>query len=103
MRYPMESHIRFVECGGNSAPLWSKEPIQADVQALHGLLWCSEWTGIRVSTLLEEAGVDPRAKWIVAEGAEAATMNRSIPLAKAMDDARLVFQQDGERIRPVTG
>ena len=103
MRYPMESHVRFVECGGNSAPLWSKEPIQADVQALHGLLSNSEWTGIRLSTLLDEAGVDPRAKWIVAEGADAATMNRSIPLAKAMDDAMLVFYQNGERIMPWNG
>jgi len=103
MRYPMETHVRFVECGGNSAPLWSKEPIQADVQALHGLLSCSEWTGIRLSTLLDEAGVDPRAKWIVAEGADAATMNRSIPLAKAMDDAMLVFFQNGERIMPING
>jgi len=103
MRYPMESHIRFVECGGNSAPLWSKEPIQADVQALHGLLSCSEWTGVRLSTLLDEAGVDPRAKWIVAEGADAATMNRSIPMAKAMDDAMLVFYQNGERIMPING
>lgn len=103
MRYPMESHVRFVECGGNSAPLWSKEPIQADVQALHGLLSCSEWTGIRLSTLLDEAGVDPRAKWIIAEGADAATMNRSIPLAKAMDDAMLVFYQNGERIMPWNG
>ena len=103
MRYPMESHIRFVECGGNSAPLWSKEPIQADVQALHGLLSCSEWTGVRLSTLLDEAGVDLRAKWIVAEGADAATMNRSIPLAKAMDDAMLVFYQNGERIMPING
>src|SRR5436853_362282 len=86
MRYPMESHVRFVECGGNSAPMWSKEPVQANVQALHGLLSCSEWTGIRVSTLLDEAGVDSRATWAIAEGADGVTMNRSIPMAKMMDD-----------------
>ena len=28
-------------------------------QAIHGLLSCSEWTGVRLSTLLDEAGVDP--------------------------------------------
>ena len=103
MRYPMESHVRFVECGGNSAPMWSKEPIQANVQALHGLLSCSEWTGIRVSTLLEEAGVDPRATWVIAEGADGVTMNRSIPMAKLMDDAMIVFYQNGERIMPWNG
>ena len=103
MRYPMESHIRFIECGGNSAPMWSKTPIQASVQALHGLLSCSEWTGIRLSTLLDEAGVDTKASWIIAEGADGVTMNRSIPLAKAMDDAMLVFYQNGERIHPWNG
>src|SRR5262249_47197396 len=45
-RYPMVSRISFVECGGNSAPLYSKEPIQANVQALHGLCSCAEWTGV---------------------------------------------------------
>ncbi|HEY4265445.1 MAG TPA: sulfite dehydrogenase [Micropepsaceae bacterium] len=103
MRYPMESHIRFIECGGNSAPMWSKTPIQASVQALHGLLSCSEWTGIRLSTLLDEAGVDPKASWIIAEGADGVTMNRSIPVAKAMDDAMIVFYQNGERIHPWNG
>jgi sulfane dehydrogenase subunit SoxC len=103
MRYPMESQIRFVECGGNSAPMWSKEPVQANIQALHGLLSCSEWTGIRVSTLLEEAGVDPRAGWVIAEGADGVTMNRSIPMAKMMDDAMIVFYQNGERIMPWNG
>jgi sulfane dehydrogenase subunit SoxC len=103
MRYPTESHVRFIECGGNSAPMWSKTPIQANVQALHGLLSCSEWTGIRLSTLLDEAGVDPSAKWIIAEGADGVTMNRSIPVAKALDDAMIVFFQNGERIHPWNG
>jgi len=46
---------------GNSAPMFSKEPIQASVQALHGLASCAEWTGVPLSTLLEETGIDPRA------------------------------------------
>jgi sulfane dehydrogenase subunit SoxC len=103
MRYPMESHIRFIECGGNSAPMWSKTPIQANVQALHGLLSCSEWSGIRLSTLLAEAGVDPKATWMIAEGADGITMQRSIPIAKAMDDAMIVFYQNGEPIMPWNG
>jgi sulfane dehydrogenase subunit SoxC len=103
MRYPMESHIRFIECGGNSAPMWSKTPIQANVQALHGLLSCSEWTGIRLSSLLDEAGVDPKATWMIAEGADGITMQRSIPIAKAMDDAMIVFYQNGEPVMPWNG
>jgi sulfane dehydrogenase subunit SoxC len=62
LRFPLTSRIAFVECGGNSAALFSPQPIQADVQALHGLVSCAEWTGVKLSTLLEETGVDPRAK-----------------------------------------
>jgi len=69
MRYPMVTRKAFVECGGNSAPMFSPEPIQAPLQALHGLVSCAEWTGVPVSTLLDEAGVDPKATWMLAEGA----------------------------------
>jgi len=61
-----------MECGGNSAPLFSPEAIQANVQALHGLASCAEWTGVKLSTLLDENRIDPKAKWVVAEGAERA-------------------------------
>jgi sulfane dehydrogenase subunit SoxC len=102
-RYPMVSRIGFVECGGNSAPLFSNEPLQENVQALHGLSSCAEWTGVLVSTLLEEAGVDPRAKWMIAEGADAGRLSRSVPVAKGMDDAMIALYQNGERIQPEQG
>ena len=102
-RYPMVSRITFLECGGNSAPLYSKEPIQASVQAIHGLSSCAEWTGVLLSTLLEEVGVDPKAKWLIAEGADLPTMNRSIPIAKAMDDAMIALYQNGEALNPSNG
>jgi sulfane dehydrogenase subunit SoxC len=102
-RYPHTSRIGFVECGGNSAPLFSNEPIQASVQALHGLASCSEWSGVLLSTLLEEAGVQPEAKWMIAEGADAPRLSRSIPLAKGLDDAMIALYQNGERINPGQG
>src|SRR5262245_57316828 len=102
-RYPMESRIHFVECGGNSGPLYNKDPVQANVQAIHGLVSCSEWTGVRLSTLLEETGIDPKARWFLAEGADAPSMNRSIPIAKALDDAMIALYQNGERINPSQG
>ena len=102
-RYPMVSRIGFVECGGNSAPLFAKEPLQENVQALHGLASCSEWSGVLVSTLLEEAGIDPRAKWMIAEGADAALLHRSVPVAKGLDDAMIALYQNGERIQPGQG
>ena len=102
-RYPMVSRMSFVECGGNSAPFFSKEPIQASVQALHGLVSCAEWTGVRLSTLLEETGIDPKAKWFIAEGADAPALSRSVPMTKALDDAMVALYQNGERIMPGNG
>jgi sulfane dehydrogenase subunit SoxC len=102
-RYPKVTRIQFVECGGNSAPLFNKDPVEANVQAIHGLLSCSEWTGVRLSTLLEETGIDPKAKWLLAEGADGPSMNRSIPLAKALDDTMVALYQNGERINPAQG
>src|SRR6266851_3059633 len=102
-RYPMVSRMTFVECGGNSAPMFSKEPIQASVQALHGLVSCAEWTGIRLSTLLDETGIDPKAKWLIAEGADSLALSRSVPLTKALDDAMIALYQNGERLMPGNG
>jgi len=102
-RYPMTSRIAFVECAGNSGALNAPQPQPLNVPAIHGLLSCSEWTGVKLSTLLDEAGVDPSARWMIAEGADSAAMSRSVPLAKAMDDALLCLYQNGERVRPSNG
>ena len=102
-RYPMVSRMTFVECGGNSASLFSIQPLQASVQAIHGLVSCAEWTGVMLSTLLDEAGIDPKAKWLVAEGADSLAMSRSVPLAKALDDTMVALYQNGERLNPGNG
>ena len=102
-RYPMESRISFIECAGNSGALNSAQAQPGNAQAIHGLLSCAEWTGVRLATLLDEAGVEPAAKWVVAEGADSAAMSRSVPLAKCMDDALVCLYQNGERVRPSNG
>jgi sulfane dehydrogenase subunit SoxC len=102
-RYPMVSRMGFVECGGNSAPMFSSQPLQATAQALHGLVSNSEWTGVLLSTLLEETGIDPKAKWFLAEGADSLALHRSIPVKKALDDAMIALYQNGERIMPGNG
>jgi sulfane dehydrogenase subunit SoxC len=103
LRYPMTSRIAFIECGGNSAGLFSPAPLQADVQALHGLTSCAEWTGVKLSTLLDETGIDPKAKWFIGEGGDAAHVMRSVPLAKALDDAIIALYQNGEPLMPGNG
>jgi sulfane dehydrogenase subunit SoxC len=56
-----------------------------------------------VSTLLDEVGVRVSGRWILAEGADAAAMTRSIPIEKALDDAIVAYAQNGERLRPEQG
>lgn len=103
LRYPLVSRIVFVECGGNSNAGWHEEPIQTALGYFHGLASCSEWTGVPLSTLLDEAGIQPEAHWLIAEGADAAAMNVSIPLEKAFDDTLVALYQNGERLRPENG
>jgi sulfane dehydrogenase subunit SoxC len=102
-RYPMVSRMAFVECGGNSALMFSNEPIQAPLQALHGLSSCAEWTGVLLSTLLAETGIAPKAKWFIAEGADTALPDRSVPVKKGLDDAMIALYQNGERLMPGQG
>jgi sulfane dehydrogenase subunit SoxC len=103
MRYPMETHIHFVECAGNSGAYNQAEPEQMTAGELNGLVSCSEWTGVRLATLLAEAGVTNEAKWVIAEGGDAAAMSRSVPLEKCLDDAVVALYQNGEAIRPEQG
>ncbi len=102
-RYPMTSRIYFLECSGNSNRNLLPQPVQVPAGALHGNIACSEWTGIPLAVLLEEAGLQPQAKWLLAEGADSAHMSRSIPIEKALDDALIALYQNGERLRPEQG
>jgi sulfane dehydrogenase subunit SoxC len=103
LRYPTVTRIQFLECAGNSGSNLAPQPSQAPCGVIHGLMSCSEWTGVPLSTLMDEAGVDRNAGWVLAEGADAAAMSRSVPLAKIMDDAIVALYQNGERLRPENG
>jgi sulfane dehydrogenase subunit SoxC len=97
-RLPSVSRIHFIECLGNRAQARHKT-----VQETHGLTSCAEWTGVALSLLLKEAGVQKGASWIVAEGAEEIKGSSSIPLGKAMDDCFVAYAMNGEAIRPQQG
>lgn len=102
-RFPAESVIYFHECSGNSLYEWSEESVAPDVQIGFGLVSQCEWTGVPLKTILNEIGVDANATWLLAEGADAAGMDRSIPMEKAMDDALLAYAMNGEALRPAQG
>lgn len=98
-KFPAVSRICFIECAGNFRT--GKEDLTP--QDVLGLTSQSEWTGVMLSTLFREVGVDPKANWFLAEGSDAAVMTRTIPIAKAWDDAMVVYAQNGEAIRPEQG
>ena len=101
-RFPATSRIAFVECSGNSGKEW-KGPTGTTVQEIHGLTSTSEWTGVRLATVLGEAGLNPEASWMLAEGSDAAAMTRSLPLDRVLDNALLCYAQNGEPLRPEQG
>lgn len=101
--FPSDSRVHFVECAGNSTDLIGALKPDFTAGQIHGLSGCSEWTGVRLSTLMRAAGVRTSATWMVAEGADAALMNRSIPIEKCWDDILVAYGQNGEAVRPEQG
>ena len=102
-RMPAVSRRHFIECSGNTLTEWVK-PTAKTVQVTHGLLSTSEWTGVPFSTFAQQVGgIDPDAKWVLAEGADGAVMTRSIPIEKMMSDAMIAYGQNGEGLRPEQG
>lgn len=105
-RFPSVSRIHFLECSGNNGGGgYSRDSVQTEVtpQQMDGLISTSEWTGVPLSTLLNEVGVRPGATWLVLEGGDAAMLNRSIPIEKGLDDALIAYGQNGEAVRPEQG
>ena len=103
-RYPMVTGTHFLECAGNSLfNAIMPEPMQAGCDMLHGLLSNSEWTGVPLSVLMDEAGLQQEGTWVVAVGSDGPSLARSIPIEKIMKDGILALYQNGERIRPEQG
>jgi sulfane dehydrogenase subunit SoxC len=103
LRFPSVSRIHFIECGANTGMEWANVAVPT-VQYTHGMLACSEFTGVLLSTLLEEVGYDRKnAKFILAEGADGSALTRSIPIEFALNDVMVVYGQNGEMLRPENG
>jgi len=101
-RLPSVTRTLVLECGGNSGSEWAAKT-GSDVQRSYGLASCSEWTGVPLALLLAEVGDRRGASWVIAEGADACRMERSIPMAKAMDNILVAYGQNGEALRPAQG
>jgi sulfane dehydrogenase subunit SoxC len=101
-RFPSVSRIHFLECPANGGMEWRAAQLNS-LQFTHGMVSCAEWTGVKLSTLLEEVGIKKAAQWVLVEGADGAHMTRSLPLEKCLDDVLVVYAQNGEALRPEQG
>ena len=102
-RFPQVSRIHFLECSGNGRGAWRAPNAEMTPQRVDGMTSNSEWTGVALATLLREVGARDDARWILAEGGDAALFARSIPIEKARGDAMIAWAQNGEPLRPEQG
>lgn len=101
-RLPQVNRIHFLECAANTGMEWHGAQLNG-CQYTHGMVHCVQYTGVSLKVLLERVGLKDKASWILAEGADAAAMTRSIPLDKALDDCIVAYSMNGERLRPEQG
>jgi sulfane dehydrogenase subunit SoxC len=103
---PSVSRVHFVECQGNSSAMIhgnGNQNMGPPVQYVWGMTSCSEWTGVPLSVLLNEAGLKKEANWLVYEAADPGKFSHTVPLAKAMDDCFVAYGQNGEPVRVEQG
>ena len=101
-RYPSVTRTHFIECPANGGQEW-RGPQFNSVQFAKGFMASAEWTGVYLKTVLEDLGLKPEAQWMLAEGSDSSKMGRTVPVDKVLDDAMLVWGQNGEALRPEQG
>jgi sulfane dehydrogenase subunit SoxC len=102
-RLPSISRMVFLECSGNGRAAFRSPKRDMTPQAVDGLTSNGEWTGVALSTLFREVGVQRGAAWFRAEGGDAARLSRSIPMEKGLADAMVAYAFNGEPLRPANG
>jgi sulfane dehydrogenase subunit SoxC len=104
MRLPAVSRFHFIECGANTGMEWGNVAVPT-CQYSHGMLSCSEFTGVPLKLLLEMAGADSRrGRYLLAEGADGSSMTRTLPMELVESGEVLVaYGQNGEMLRPENG
>ncbi len=101
-RYPSVTRIHFVECPANGGQEW-RGPQYNSLQFAKGFMSCAQWTGVYIKTIVKDLGLKPGTQWMLAEGGDSSSMGRTIPIEKVLDDAMIVWAQNGEALRPEQG
>lgn len=95
-----------IQCSGNGRAFFTHGPAGSNWSV--GAAGCAIWTGIRLKTLIDHCGgVEAGAHFLTACGGEiipedmdrnSLVVERSIPIAKALDDTFLAWEMNGEPI-----
>ncbi len=101
-KYPSVTRTHFIECPANGGQEW-RGPQFNSLQFAKGFMSCAEWTGVYIKDILKDLGLKPEAQWMLAEGSDNSEMGRTVPVDKVLDDAMLVWGQNGEALRPEQG
>jgi sulfane dehydrogenase subunit SoxC len=104
MRLPSVSRFHFIECGANTGMEWGNVAVPT-CQYTHGMLSCSEFTGVPLKLLLDMAGVDyKKARYVLGEGADGSSMTRTVPMELIESgEVFVAYGQNGEMLRPENG
>jgi DMSO/TMAO reductase YedYZ molybdopterin-dependent catalytic subunit len=96
--FPHQTITAFLECSGNSRNRFPTTPAQ--VQGTNwgnGAVGNAEWTGVPLSTVLEQAGIRDGAVEVVSQGGDFGGMQRGLPIETALTpEVMLVWQMNGQ-------
>ena len=101
-RFPQVNKFYFLECAANGGMEWKGAQLNG-CQYTFGMVHNVQYTGVKLSDLLRETGLKPKAKWVLAEGSDTSGMTRSIPIEKILGDCLIAWAMNGEALRPEQG
>jgi sulfane dehydrogenase subunit SoxC len=101
-KYPSVTRTHFIECPANGGQEW-RGPQFNSLQFAKGFMASAAWTGVYIKTILKDLGIKKEALWMLAEGSDNSEMGRTVPIDKVLDDAMIVWGQNGEALRPEQG
>lgn len=110
-RMPIRTVATVLQCSGNGREFFAHDP--SGSQWSVGAAGCALWTGVSVADIFEHfGGVAGDAAFLTASGGEelpegidknAVVVERSVPIAKGLEDCLLVWEMNGAPLPAVHG
>src|SRR5262249_5484330 len=105
-RMPRASATCVLQCAGNGRGLY--RPVVPGVQWKFGAVGNARWTGVRVKTLLDAAGVKGSTRHVHTFGADkppgkTPPFHRSVEIDKLLEDGIVAYEMNGEPLMPLHG